>query len=135
MGADDRPRVRSPIGDMQLFEDGVIVHTIDEGALVDENVAAGVLETTRVLAAGQPVSVVVDLRGVAFADQASRQGYATDPAGGIEVATALVAGPRVSEFLAGMFMREKPERPTSIFDNPEDARVWAADQLRLHLES
>ena len=63
MGADDTPRVRSPIGDMQLFDDGVIVHTIDEGALVDENVAAGVLETTRVLAAGQPVSVVVDLRG------------------------------------------------------------------------
>jgi hypothetical protein len=120
---------------MRLFDDGVIVHTIDEGALVDERVAAGVLEATRTLAAGRPVSVVVDLRGVAFADRASRSAFAADPAGGFEIATALVAGPKVSEFLAGLFLREKPLRPTSVFENPDDARAWAAEQLRIHLDS
>jgi hypothetical protein len=120
---------------MELFDDGVIVHTIDQGAIVDERVAAGVLEATRTLAAGRPVSVVVDLRGVAFADRASRNTFAVDPAGGVEVATALVAQPRVSEFLANLFVRESQDRPTSVFENPADARAWAAEQLRLHIES
>ena len=31
----DTVELRSPIGLMQLFDDGVIVHTIDEGAIVD----------------------------------------------------------------------------------------------------
>ncbi len=124
--------MRSPIGEMQLFDDGVIVHTLDEGALVDEAAAAGVLETTKMLAAGKPVSVVVDLRGVAFADRTSRRAFATGPSGGVEVATALVAGPRVSQFLAELFVREEPERPIAMFDDPDAARQWAAAQLRNH---
>ncbi len=131
----DGSRLRTPIGEMRLFDDGVIVHTIDEGALVDEHVAAGVLEATRTLASGRPVAVVVDLRGVAFANQASRNAFATDPAGGVEIATALVAGPRVSEMLAGLFLREQPVRPTSVFENPDEAQAWAAEQLRIHLDS
>lgn len=130
----DTVELRSPIGLMQLFDDGVIVHTIDEGAIVDSKVAAGVLEATRVLANGRPVSVVVDLRNVAFADRGSRSMFAADPAGGLEVATALVASERVSQFLADLFIREKPLRPTSVFEDPTAAREWAADQLRTHLE-
>ena len=126
--------LRSPLGLMQLFDDGVIVHTIDEGAVVDSKVAAGVLEATQILADGKPVSVVVDLRNVAFADKGSRSMFATDPAGGLEVATALVASARVSQFLADLFLREQPSRPTSVFVDPNDARAWAAEQLRVHLE-
>ncbi len=127
--------MRSPIGEMRPFDDGVIVHTPDEGALVDEHLAAGVLEATRTLAGGRPVSVVVDLRRVAFADQASRSAFAADPAGGVEIATALVAGPWVSELLANLCLREKPLRPTSVFESPEEARAWGAEQLRIHVES
>lgn len=130
----DTVELRSPIGLMQLFDDGVIVHTIDKGALVDSKVAAGVLEATRMLANGRPVSVVVDLRNVAFADRGSRSTFAADPSGGVEVATALVASERVSQFLADLFIREKPSRPTSVFEDPTTARAWAAEQLRIHLE-
>lgn len=128
-------QLRSPIGMMELFDDGVIVHTIDEGALVDGKAATGVLESTRMLAKGNPVAVVVDLRGVAFADQGSRGMFAADPSGGVEIATALVAGPRVSQFLAELFLREKPARPTSVFDEPKDARAWAAEQVQVHSRS
>ncbi len=128
----DIVEVRSPIGLMQLFDDGVIVHTIDDGAIVDSKSAAGVLDATRMLAKGKPVSVVVDLRSVGFADKNSRTMFATDPAGGVEVATALVASARVSQFLADLFVREKPERPTSVFEDPSAARAWAAEQLRIH---
>ncbi len=130
----DTVELRSPIGVMQLFDDGVIVHTIDEGAIVDATVAAGVLDATRMLARGKPVSVVVDLRNVGFADKRSRNMFATDPAGGVEVATALVASERVSQFLADLFLREAPTRPTSVFEDPGVARTWAAEQLRIHLE-
>jgi hypothetical protein len=118
---------------MQLFDDGVIVHTIDEGAVVDAKAAAGVLETTKLLAKGRPVSVVVDLRNVGFADKGSRSMFASDPAGGVEIATALVASARVSQFLADLFLREEPIRPTSVFEDPGAARTWAAEQVRLHL--
>ena len=93
--------MRSPIGEMRPFDDGVIVHTPDEGALVDEHLAAGVLEATRTLAGGRPVSVVVDLRRVAFADQASRAGEAAatdvrvrEPRRGTGVGRRAVAYPR-----------------------------------------
>ena len=58
--------------------------------------------------------------------------FASDPAGGIEVATALVAGPRVSEFLADLFVRSDPGRPTAVFADPEAALVWALDQVQAH---
>jgi len=128
----DVVEMRSPIGLMQLFDDGVIVHTIDDGVIVDSKSATGVLDATRMLAKGKPVSVVVDLRRVGFADKDSRTMFATDPAGGVEVATALVASARVSQFLADLFVREKPTRPTSVFEDPSAARAWAAEQLRIH---
>lgn len=125
--------MRSPIGVMQLL-DGVIVHTIDEGAIVTSIAAAGVIEVTRMLADRKPVAVVVDLRNVGFADKGSRNMFATNPAGGVEVATALVANARVSQFLADLFLREELTRPTSVFEDLTAARAWAAEQLRNHLD-
>lgn len=126
--------MRSPIGAMELFDDRVIVHTIDDGAIVDADATAGVLETTRKLARNEPVAVVVDLRKVGFADKSSRSLFATDPSGGAEVATALVADSRVSQVLADLFVREKPARPTLVFEDVPAARAWAAEQLRNHVE-
>lgn len=127
----DTVEMRSPIGSMEL-DAGVIVHTIDEGAIVDSKAALGVLEVTRMLAKGKPVAVIVDLRNVGFADKGSRSMFATDPAGGVEVATALLAGPRVSRFLADLFVRQAPARPTSVFEDMAAARAWAEEQLRIH---
>ena len=129
-GADVR-RVKSPIGEMVLYSDGVIVHTLDRGAVVDERAAALVIELTKDLAGGDPVAVVVDLRSVAFADRGSRQMFADDPSGGVEVATALVAGPRIAGFLASQFVRNaRPERPTEVFAELADATDWAAEHVR-----
>jgi hypothetical protein len=118
---------------MVLRSDGVIIHTLDEGALVDADVAAQVLEDTKTLAAGAPVAVVVDLRAVAFADRRSRDMFARDPSGGVEIATALVAGQRVAGFLAAQFVNNaKPERPTAVFRDVEPAAEWAAGQVAGH---
>jgi hypothetical protein len=125
--------VKSPIGEMVLHDDGVIIHTLEEGALVDAQVAVQVLEATSALAAGRPVAVVVDLRAVAFADRRSRDLFARDPSGGVEIATALVAGKRIADFLAAQFVNKaKPDRPTEVFSDVDDAATWAADQLQAH---
>ena len=124
-------RRRSPIGEMVLREDGVLIHTLDEGALVDRRAANQVLRDTEKIAEGRSIAVVVDLRDIAFADQESRQVFADDPAGGVEVATALVVGPRVGEYLGSQFIkRSQPHRPTLIFHDIEEAVAWAADRVR-----
>lgn len=116
---------------MVLRDDGVLIHTLDEGALVDRRVAKEVLRDTEKIAAGRSVAVVVDLRAIAFADQESRQVFADDAAGGVEVATALVVGPRVAEYLGAQFVnRAQPHRPTSIFHDVDEAAAWAADRVR-----
>lgn len=128
-------RRRSPIGEMVLYEDGVIVHTLEEGALIDTRVASQVILDTETLAEGQPVAVVVDLRQVAYADPESREVFAIDPSIGVEVATALVVGPQVAQFLASQWVsRNKPVRDTSIFEDIDQAFAWAAERLRVNID-
>jgi hypothetical protein len=124
-------RRRSPVGDMVLRDDGVLIHTLDEGAVVDRRAATQVLRDTEKIAEGRPIAVVVDLRAIAFADQESRRVFADDAAGGVEVATALVVGPRVGEYLGAQFVnRARPHRPTSIFRDVDEAAAWASDRVR-----
>ena len=103
---------------------------VDEGTLVDEAAAVEVLAMTEALAAGEPVAVVVDLTRIAFANHESRDMFAVNPSGGIEVATALVATARVAEFLAGRFMNTAQlSRPAQLFESTDDAARWAAEQV------
>jgi len=130
MDAIELRRMRSPIGEMVLFDNGVIIHTLDEGALVDEASAVEVLAMTEALAAGDPVAVVVDLTRIAFANHESRDVFAANPSGGIEIATALVATARIAEFLAGRFMNTAElSRPAQLFESIDDAAQWAAEQV------
>lgn len=117
---------------MILLDDGVIVHTLDEGAVIDSRAADQVIRDTELLAAGQPVAVVVDLRKVAYADLESRDLFANSPSESVEVATALVVGPRVAQFLATRWVdHSRPNRDTSIFEDVDEAISWAEEQLTL----
>lgn len=131
MNANELRRETSAVGEMVLFDNGVIVHTLNEGALVDPAAAGDVLEKTKHLAAGAPVAVVVDLTRLAFADHRSREMFAHDPAGGVEIATALVASARISEFLASQFKKSAQSgRPVELFDSVDEAVLWAAEHVR-----
>jgi hypothetical protein len=123
-------QAHSPIGVMQLFEDGVIVHTLDVGAHIDERAANEVEALTAELADGRRVGVVVDMRQVAFADRDARDIFAREDAGGVEVATALVVGPALPEFLANRWVADsKPDRSTALFDTVDEAAEWVRAQL------
>lgn len=130
MARNEIRRKRSPIGEMVLYDDRVIVHTLDDGAVVNERVARQVIEDTVDLAAGTDIAVVVDLTKVAFAERSAREVFAIDPSGGVEVATALVANARVASFLAEQFVtKANPDRPTAIFEDVDVAAAWAAERV------
>lgn len=115
---------------MVRYDNGVIVHTLNAGAVVDTDAAHTVLELTADLAGGDRVATVIDMRAIAFADRDAREAFARDPSGGVEVATALVIGPKIADFLASRFVRgAQPERPIAMFDTVDEAMEWAADQV------
>ncbi len=130
MDAHELRRTRTPVGELVLFDNGVMIHTLDAGALIDEGDAVEVLATTQKLAGGDLVAVVVDLTRIAFADHDSRNTFAGNPPGGVEIATALVASARIAEFLAGQFMKTaQPARPVQLFESVDEACRWAAEQV------
>jgi hypothetical protein len=96
---------------MYLLDGGVIVHHLDDSVLVTAETGDEVMRLTGELAAGNRVAVVVDLGSIAFADVDTRAFYAEHDAEGAEVATALVATPRIAEFLARRWREDaKPAR-------------------------
>ena len=119
----------TPIGEMRLVAPGVIMHRLTEGVSVNETDAESVKMATEELAAGKPVVVIVDMRKVAFADRQARNAF-KDGAGGVEIATALLASRGFSEKLAGLFTRfHEPTRPVELFHDEADAIAWAQERL------
>ena len=119
---------RTPVGEMHL--DGrVIVHVIDPHAVLDPDGAREVQRITVDLAAGAPVAVVVDMRGMAFAGRDVR-GMFSDDLDGIERATALLVNSDISLALAGLFKRyASPDRPVEVFTAEDEALSWARAQI------
>jgi hypothetical protein len=116
---------RTPIGEMWIDEEGVLWHRLAPGAVVTAEAAAEVLATTKRLAGGRRVPVVVDIRGVAFADRESRDAFAGADAGETELATAILVDKGFSARLATLFVRfSNPSRPTRVFTSETEARSW-----------
>lgn len=116
---------------MSLYEGGVIVHALDEGAVVDTRTAARVQQLTEELAVGRRVATVVDLRHIGFADRDARELFARQDSNGVEVATALIVGDGMASWLAGRFMTDaKPQRAVAVFDSEDDAFEWALEEVR-----
>ena len=120
---------RTPVGEMRLVAPGVIMHRLLEGVSINETDADLVKKATEEFAAGKPAVVIVDMRGVAFADRGARDAF-KEGAGGVEIATALLADRGFSEKLAGLFTRySEPTRPVELFHREADAIAWAESLL------
>ena len=126
-------RASTPIGEMLLLDGGVLLHRLDDAVLVTPDSVEGVMKVTEELAEGEPVAVVVDMRLIAFADHETRDTYAAFDAEGVEVATALLVGPRVATFLASRWVNEsQPIRSTAMFQDEAEAIDWARNQVATH---
>ncbi len=128
VGAMERA-MRTPVGEMQIIAPGVIMHRITEGVSIKAADAHIVKQVTEELAGGEPAVVVVDMRGVAFADRQARDAF-KEGAGGVEIGTALLTDRGFSEKLAGLFERySEPTRPVEMFHSEADAIDWAKSLL------
>ena len=114
---------------MRVVAPGVLVHRMHEGVTVTEKAANIVKDVTEELAAGEPVVIVVDMRGIAFASRDARDAF-KEGAGGVEIGTALLTDRDFTEKLAGLFKRySEPTRPVEIFHSEADAIAWAESLL------
>lgn len=126
-------RTSTPIGEMSLLEAGVLLHRLHDSVLVTPDFVEDVMRVTEDMAGGKPVAVVVDMRSIAFADHETRDTFAAFDAEGVEVATALLVGPRVATFLASRWVNEsQPARATAMFQDESEAIDWARQQVAAH---
>lgn len=118
--------VPTPIGKMWTA-DGVVWHRIDPGATVDTEAAQEVTRITAELTGGEPMPVVVDLRGVAFAERDARDLFASE-GDEVEVATVLIVTPGTPGAAMAELWRKhsRPSRPVAVVYSEAEAAEWAA---------
>ncbi len=122
--------VKTSIGTLWVDTFGVLWHRLDADALVTAEHADETLQAVLRLTGGRHTPAVVDIRGVAFADRAARDGFAGDEDSSGESATALIVDNAFSKRLGNLFLQmSKPGRPVRMFTSEEEAAAWARTYL------
>ena len=121
-------RVRTPIGRMWLYEDGILWHRLDQGAIVTVEHARAVREAVARLTEGNPVPAIVDIRGVVFADNEARRAFGGSAEESNEIATAIIVASRITRTLGNLFMTAGDSaRPVKLFSSEDEALEWIAE--------
>lgn len=121
--------MRTPLGEMWMTDDGILVHRIDEGLNISVESAIEVKKAVSELTEDRPVPAVVDMRAVGYADRAARHMFGASPEESSELATALVVGPTSSQTMARAFLAMQPQRPIQVFTSEAEALEWARSFL------
>ena len=122
--------IRTPLGEMWLTDEGVLVHRIDDGLTVTADDAAGVMEAVAELTQGRSVPSVVDMRAVGYAERAARHMFGAPSEESFESATALIVGSSTSQTMAQAFLAMGPKRPIEIFTSEDEAMEWARSKIQ-----
>ncbi|NNC39482.1 MAG: hypothetical protein HKN95_02225 [Acidimicrobiia bacterium] len=122
--------IRTPLGEMWLTDDGVLVHRIDDGLTVTADDAAAVRKAVAELTGGRLVPAVVDMRAVGYAERAARHMFGAASEESFESATALIVGSSTSQTMAQAFLAMGPQRPIEIFTSEREAMEWARSQIQ-----
>ncbi len=122
-------KLRTPLGEMWLTDDGVLVHRIDDGLNISEADATAVVAAVLKLTAGRPVPAVVDMRSVGYADRAAREMFGASSEESSESATALLVGSGTSQTMAKAFLAMGPKRPIEVFTSEAEAMDWARSKI------
>ena len=135
----DEPRrslrtIETPLGPFELLEGGVIFWTVSLGIVLNEETAREAYTAVTALTSGDPVAIIGDARGLGFADHRARRWLADSDVDG-RVATGIVVSSRVIRFLANQYAKQVSRtRTIRIFDRPDEAIEWGAEQVRLAIE-
>ena len=122
--------IRTPLGEMWLTDDGVLVHRIDDGVRVTGDDAADVRTAVAELTQGRSVPAVVDMRAVGYAERAARHMFGASSEESFESATALIVGSSTSQTMAQAFLAMEPKRPIEIFTSEDEAMEWARSKVQ-----
>ena len=117
--------IRTPLGEMWLTDDEILVHRIDDGLTITGDDAAEVRRAVVELTKGRSVPAVVDMRAVGYAERAARHMFGASSEESFESATALIVGSNTSQTMAQAFLAMGPKRPIEIFTSEDEAMEWA----------
>lgn len=117
--------VRTPLGEMWMTDDGILVHRIEDGLNISVESAIEVQKAVAELTSDRPVPTVVDMRAVGYADRAARHMFGASTEESSELAAALVVGPSSSQTMAQAFIAMGPQRPIEVFTSEREALDWA----------
>lgn len=122
--------IETPVGPFDLLEGGIVFWTVSFGSVIDERMARKAYEATLDLAEGGRVAIVVDARGLGFADRGARDLLADTEIEG-RVSTAVVVAGRIVRWLANQYARQvEGRRLIRIFNAEGEAIAWSLEQLR-----
>ncbi|MDF1595453.1 MAG: hypothetical protein P1T08_05075 [Acidimicrobiia bacterium] len=122
-------RVQTPLGEMWMTDEGVLVHRIEHGLSITMEDAAAVQAAVLELTDGRPAPAVVDMRAVGYAERAARQMFGASTQETSESATALIVGSSASQTMAKAFLATEPKRPIEIFTSEIEAMEWARSHI------
>ena len=105
--------------------DGTVIFRFHERSRLDAVNTAELIRAHVAAAAGAKRPVLVDLRGLAWADREARaMGAGKEPTSATSCMALLVGNP-VTRFLGNFFLSvTRPVFPTRIFTNEDEARAW-----------
>jgi hypothetical protein len=116
------------IADVFVEADGTVVVRFHAGCHAVGAQGAAVVQAHAAAAAGRKCRALVDLRGMASADRATRDLAAGPTLAAVTSRMAIVVGDPVSRTLGNFFLRvTRPDYPTRLFTDEAAARGWLAE--------
>lgn len=118
----------SQFGSMDLYSDRVVHVLLADGLNLDADIAERGMTAMQEFVGDEPYAVVVDGRKLGYVDLGGRAGL-RDNADPNRVATAMIAGSKPTEFMAGRVVAETGFNASAIFTTETEAFAWARQKL------
>ena len=117
-------KIETSIG-THYIENDVLYIIFKDGADVD---LEGILESKQAridLQQGNPMKILVDLRGLFHISKEAREVAAEDQHADMSIAMALVSNSLGTRMISNFFIKfNKPKSPTKMFTNKDKALLW-----------
>lgn len=123
--------IKTSIGEMWLDDDGIIREKVNEGSVIDLDVAREEIAAYSTLCKGKKRAVLVDIRGVKSVSAEARSHLAGEEGAKVTRAAALLIGNPLSRIMGNFFQGlNKTSFPSKLFKSEEEALMWLRGFLK-----
>lgn len=121
----ERVQIETAVASVSTNESGMALVVYKADALVTGVEALENLKATAEVSGGVHSPVFIDIRSVSSIDREARQLFASDQAGQIQSATALLVDSPISRVFGNFFIGlNRPPWPVRMFSDESEAMAW-----------